>query len=197
MLVRTALAVVLTALLAAACGAAPPASTPTAAGPTDLPAQPTPTAVVATPTTPVEATPTLALATPTLDTGGGYGGGYGDDDPTPTPAPPAGAAQITLAAGGHLLGPADLALYTFDNDSPGSSSCSGNCAAAWPPLIVDETEALTGGDGVNGDLGTIERGDGALQVTYNGAPLYYYAGDQGPTDTTGDGIGGVWHLAQP
>jgi predicted lipoprotein with Yx(FWY)xxD motif len=195
MLVRTTIAVMLTALLAAACGAAPPAATPSAAAPTDVPVQGIPTAAAATPTMAAPATPTPNLPDP-------YDYGYGDDDPTPppataTPAPPAATAEITLAAAGHLLGPADLALYTFDNDSVGSSSCTGSCAGAWPPLIVDETETPTYGEGIDGELGVIERADGTSQVTYNGAPLYYYAGDQGPTDTTGDGIGGVWHLAQP
>jgi secreted repeat protein with Y-X4-D motif len=29
------------------------------------------------------------------------------------------------------------ALYTFDNDKPDTSSCYGECAAAWPPYLAN------------------------------------------------------------
>ncbi|MGH9149067.1 MAG: hypothetical protein ACRD0F_01860, partial [Acidimicrobiales bacterium] len=35
------------------------------------------------------------------------------------------------------------------------------------------------------------------QVSYNGKPLYRYAGDSAPGQVTGDGIGGLWHVAKP
>ena len=66
------------------------------------------------------------------------------------------------------------ALYMFEADTQGSgakSACSGDCAVAWPPLTASVTQ---GGEGVSGDLiGTMQRDDGATQVTYNGWPLYY------------------------
>jgi predicted lipoprotein with Yx(FWY)xxD motif len=99
--------------------------------------------------------------------------------------------------GAYLAGPTRMALYTFDNDSPGSSSCTGDCAAAWPPLTVAMGETPTAAPGVTGELGTIMRSDGTHQVTYNDAPLYYYVGDTQLYDVTGDNIGGVWHLARP
>jgi predicted lipoprotein with Yx(FWY)xxD motif len=37
-------------------------------------------------------------------------------------------------------------------------------------------------------------------VTYNGKPLYYFAGDQMPEDIKGQGVtafGGTWSLATP
>ena len=49
-------------------------------------------------------------------------------------------------------------------------------------------------------LGTVERRDGAKQVTYNGWPLYYYARDQNPGDTNGqdvEGFGAEWYLVTP
>jgi predicted lipoprotein with Yx(FWY)xxD motif len=42
---------------------------------------------------------------------------------------------------------------------------------------------------------TIERPDGARQVTYDGQPLYFYVGDRGPGETTGHGIGDIWFVA--
>ena len=32
------------------------------------------------------------------------------------------------------------------------------------------------------------------QVTYNGHPLYFYAGDSGPHQTNGQGVGGIWYV---
>ena len=90
-----------------------------------------------------------------------------------------------------------MSLYRFDNDSPGESACTGDCAENWPPLSAPEGASVLPGLGVGGTLATIERDDGTLQVTYNDAPLYYYSGDSAPGDKEGDGIGGVWHLAQP
>jgi predicted lipoprotein with Yx(FWY)xxD motif len=47
-------------------------------------------------------------------------------------------------------------------------------------------------------LGSSSRGDGGgTQVTYQGHPLYYYAGDSQPGDTTGQGLnqfGAKWYV---
>jgi len=51
------------------------------------------------------------------------------------------------------------------------------------------------GTGVEGELATITREDGSLQVTYNGLPLYFWNEDGAPGDTTGQGVGDVWSVA--
>jgi predicted lipoprotein with Yx(FWY)xxD motif len=38
---------------------------------------------------------------------------------------------------------------------------------------------------VTGNLGTITRTDGSLQVTYNGLPLYFFSGDKAAGDANG------------
>jgi predicted lipoprotein with Yx(FWY)xxD motif len=108
--------------------------------------------------------------------------------------------EVTVSetsAGSALAGENGMTLYTFDNDSNGQSACNEGCVENWPPFTVDAGEEATAGAGVGGELGTITRADGDTQVTYNGAPLYYYGGDQAAGDATGDGLGGVWHIAAP
>lgn len=95
-----------------------------------------------------------------------------------------------------------LTLYRFLNDEKNKSNCNGGCAAVWPPLLVDEGVTPGAGAGVSGELGTITREDGTRQVTYNGLPLYFFAGnataapDTQPGDTNGQGIGGVWFIVK-
>jgi predicted lipoprotein with Yx(FWY)xxD motif len=89
-----------------------------------------------------------------------------------------------------------MTLYLFTKDSPGTSTCTGNCTTSWPPLLTNGTPvAGTGVDSTK--FGTTTRADGTTQVTYNGWPLYYFAKDQQPGDSTGDGVGSVWYLITP
>lgn len=86
-------------------------------------------------------------------------------------------------------------VYTFNSDSPGVSKCNGGCASVWPPLSIATGVTPTGGVGVSGQLGTITRSDGSLQVTYKGLPLYFFHSDAQPGDTKGDYTG--WSLVKP
>ena len=89
-------------------------------------------------------------------------------------------------------------LYVFQADSGTKSNCSGACATNWPPLTSANP---TVGKGANASmLGTSKRSDGTTQVTYNGHPLYTFAGDSGPGDTSGQGVnafGGLWYVLSP
>ena len=112
------------------------------------------------------------------------------------------AADVTVALGeaegvGKLLTDGQGAsLYYFMNDAEGVSSCADQCAETWPPLLVEGEP--TAGQGVAPTLlGTIERADGATQVTYNGLPLYYFAEDQNSGDINGQGVGDSWFLVSP
>ena len=87
-----------------------------------------------------------------------------------------------------LTGPNGLTLYTHAGDSATTSTCTGGCATAWPPL--ETTGQPTAGAGVTGQLGTLTRTDGTTQVTYGGLPLYGWQGDTKPGDVTGDGVDG-------
>ena len=81
-----------------------------------------------------------------------------------------------------------MTVYTFDKDVAGSgtSACTGGCLTTWPALTVAAGATPTGGSGVTGTLGTITRADdGAIQVTYDGKPLYFFSHDTVPGDTNG------------
>jgi predicted lipoprotein with Yx(FWY)xxD motif len=96
-----------------------------------------------------------------------------------------------------LVGPTGMTLYLFANDTEGVSNCSGQCLDNWPALTVPEGLDPTAGSAAAGARAVVSRDDGALQITYNGLPVYYFAGASLPGDTTGDGVGGVWSLATP
>jgi predicted lipoprotein with Yx(FWY)xxD motif len=108
-----------------------------------------------------------------------------------------GAATVSLEQndelGSFLVDDKGMTLYLFTKDTPNTTVCYEKCAVAWPPL-------LTNGDAVAGEgvdaslLGTTNRTDGTVQVTYNGWPLYYYEKDKAPGDVTGQDVGGVWYV---
>jgi predicted lipoprotein with Yx(FWY)xxD motif len=97
-------------------------------------------------------------------------------------------------AGTVLAGGQGLTLYYYTADKPGSgkSVCTGSCATAWPPLAAPVKAPA--GVHMPGPMGMITRPDGTKQVTINGYPLYYYAGDKAPGQVTGNGADGTWHV---
>ena len=112
------------------------------------------------------------------------------------PSPTADAtATVQLADSdlGQILVASDgMTLYLFEADEGDTSTCYDDCAATWPALVDD---APTAGDGVDASLlGTPERDDGEVQVTYAGHPLYFYAPDEAPGDTLGQEVGDVWYV---
>lgn len=106
-------------------------------------------------------------------------------------------AQRIPELGSTLVGPTGMTLYTFTNDEPGTSNCYEQCATNWPPLTVESADAVIPGVNLVGELGTTERTDGTLQVTYNGWPLYYWKDDAALGDATGEGVGEVWYTVAP
>ena len=108
------------------------------------------------------------------------------------PGTPAPSAMTTVALrntplGQILVDGSGRTLYLFEADRASTSSCYGDCASVWPPFIARGT--LDAGAGINQSLlGTTTRRDGALEVTYNGHPLYYFVSDKQAGDTTGQAI---------
>ena len=132
--------------------------------------------------------------------GGGYG--YGSSGPASTSGGQSGAATVATATsklGTILVDGSGRTLYLFEKDRPNQSACTGACVASWP---VDQSGgAPKAGGGVRASLlGSIQRGDGTTQVTYNHHPLYYYAGDSQAGQENGQGInafGAAWYVLTP
>jgi len=92
-------------------------------------------------------------------------------------APQRAKVSVHATSLGRVLADAHgRTLYVFDLDARGRSSCSGTCAAAWPPLLTTGTPVALAGVPAN-RLATAKRGDGRLQVTFLGRPLYLHAAD--------------------
>lgn len=102
-----------------------------------------------------------------------------------------GGAIKSMEIGGKevLVGPNDMTLYIYDKDAPGVTNCYDACAENWPPLIADASAKA------DGDFTLVDRTDGSRMWAYKGWPLYYWVKDEKAGDTTGDGVGGVWHTA--
>ena len=112
-------------------------------------------------------------------------------------APAAGPASLALAdnpLGKILVDGKGLTLYLFLADSGGASACYDKCATAWPPLLSDGSAPTLGAGLDAGDFATIDRKDGSKQVTFYGAPVYYFAGDAAAGDTKGQGLNDKWYV---
>jgi predicted lipoprotein with Yx(FWY)xxD motif len=100
--------------------------------------------------------------------------------------------------GTYLTDSKGRAVYLFASDSAMKSTCDASCLAVWPALTTHGTPTGTGG--ATAKLSTIKDSSGATQVTYNGHPLYYFAGDSGAGQTNGEGMnnfGAKWWLVSP
>jgi len=121
----------------------------------------------------------------------------GSGSPAPTSGTPAMAAVVLSGSTSHgtvLTNDAGMTLYRYTPDGTGTPMCTGGCASLWPPVTVPSgTAHVAGGSGI-GNLGTVARSDGTLQVTYKGMPLYRYTGDSKAGDANGQGIAGIWFV---
>jgi predicted lipoprotein with Yx(FWY)xxD motif len=100
--------------------------------------------------------------------------------------------RIVVNSGGHTL-------YMFGKDKNDKSACAGMCAKFWPPLIASGKPRASAGARAS-LLGTTERADGRVQVTYNRHPLYTFVKDTKKGQTRGEGLtafGGQWNAVSP
>ena len=108
------------------------------------------------------------------------------------------AANSTAKLGTVVIDGLGWTLYRSDADSaqPPKSTCTGSCADAWPPVLME------GGtpdyEGVDPSVvGTITRDDGRRQVTIGGWPVYRHASDPAPGSVDGQGAQGKWWAVTP
>ena len=101
--------------------------------------------------------------------------------------------------GTFLVGAKGMTLYLFEADKTSRSTCSGQCATFWPPLLTSGKPKASGKAKAK-LLGTTKRSDGKRQVTYKGHPLYYFVQDKKAGDTLGQdflGFGAKWYVLAP
>lgn len=135
-------------------------------------------------------------------TGGAYGnryGGGGGSTAAGSEGSGGGAAVVSLGnaakLGMVLVDSNGMTLYDFHKDKGTTSSCYGACAQSWPPLTTAGKPQAGNGASAS-KLGTTERKDGTMQVTYAGHPLYTFVGDQGPGEANGNDVkafGASWY----
>jgi predicted lipoprotein with Yx(FWY)xxD motif len=127
--------------------------------------------------------------------GSSGGGGSGTGAPV---AAGTGIKTASTSIGTVLTNSKGFTLYWFAPDTKTTSKCNGSCATFWPP--VKGAVSAASGVSLPGQFGTITRSDGSTQATYDGHPLYTYAGDSAPGKTNGNGLniqGGLWHAMTP
>ncbi|MCO8271021.1 hypothetical protein M1L60_10490 [Actinoplanes sp. TRM 88003] len=131
--------------------------------------------------------------------------GPSDQDITPPKSRTAGSKTVELNTteneqiGTYVTDGAGRTLYRFDNDTnkPPKTNCKGDCATAWPPLLVRSPGKIFP-DGIDPQIvGFVERGDGTCQVTINGWPVYYFVADAKAGDLNGQGLNGKWFAIKP
>jgi predicted lipoprotein with Yx(FWY)xxD motif len=143
---------------------------------------------------------TAVTATPPAGMGPTSPGAYPGQGEGAGPAP-TGSGTKTVAKSLHLKGRTLLTttsgrtLYSLSVEKRGKFICTekSGCTGIWHPLTV--AAGVTPKGPVK--LGTIERPEGTIQVTYRGLPLYTFSGDKKRGQVNGDGLKdvGTWHPA--
>ena len=133
--------------------------------------------------------------------GGAYGGG--GESTTASNEESSSSTLVSTGKAGDLgtilVDSEGMTLYDFHKDKGTTSSCYGACEKAWPPLSTSgEAQAKNGAQASM--LGTTERKDGTMQVTYNGHPLYTFTEDKKAGEANGNdfsAFGAQWYALMP
>ena len=126
-------------------------------------------------------------------------------EPGVAPVQPQAGAVLEVdtlqGVGPYLTDEQGRALYLLEADPQRESTCYDRCAEVWPPYLAPQGTPTAGAAPVQESLiGTLQRRDGSIQVTYGGHPLYYYVKDEGPEQATGQDVHdewGEWYLVRP
>ena len=115
---------------------------------------------------------------------------------SPTAAGPMKIDATQTSIGSVLSGPSGDTVYTLISAQGTPIPCTGQCLSAWPPVAATATSSPQAGSGVSATL-TVDTS--VMQVTADGAPLYYFSGDSAAGQVNGQGIksfGGIWYAVQ-
>jgi predicted lipoprotein with Yx(FWY)xxD motif len=124
----------------------------------------------------------LAVCAVLAACGSGSSDGGGSKSAVVSSAEKAKVGSVIVDAQGRTL-------YRFTAEAQGVPVCTGDCLGTWPPALAGSTTGLPE------HVATVKRPDGGqLQLTYDGHPLYRYAGDQSKADANGEGVGGQWFV---
>ncbi len=140
----------------------------------------------------------------------GCGSGSGSGSSTSSSARGGASTTTTQSSGPATIATSSTSLgtilvvggrtaYLFQRDTGPHSTCTGACLAQWPAVTTASTPTASGGATAS-MLGTTKRGDGTLQVTYAGHPLYFFSGDSSTGQTNGQGLsayGAKWYVVAP
>jgi predicted lipoprotein with Yx(FWY)xxD motif len=134
----------------------------------------------------------LAVSAVLAACGSSYGGADGNSSGSASMSPARSdvvASARKAKVGNVIVDAQGRTLYRFTAEAQGRPVCTGACVATWPPAVVTDAAALPE------HVATVKRPDGGkLQLTYEGHPLYRYAGDQSKADANGEGVGGQWFV---
>jgi predicted lipoprotein with Yx(FWY)xxD motif len=114
----------------------------------------------------------------------------------------AGGSAISVrntSLGKTLVDANGRTLYLFEADKTDVSTLSGAGRAIWPPFTTAGAVKAVGGAQA-AKIGTVTGPRSTTQVSYNGHPLYYYAGDSSPGSTRGQHLkefGALWYVLAP
>jgi len=127
--------------------------------------------------------------------GSSYGGSSNKSSASSSSASDAKSAVVASAkkakVGRVIVDAQGRTLYRFTAEAQGVPMCTGACVGTWPPALASSSTGLPE------HVATVKRPDGdKLQLTYDGHPLYRYAGDQTKADANGEGVGGQWFVVE-
>jgi predicted lipoprotein with Yx(FWY)xxD motif len=134
----------------------------------------------------------LAVSAVLTACGSSYGGS--DDKSSGSSGASAAKSRVVASAekakvGSVIVDAQGRTLYRFTAEAQGLPVCTGACIGTWPPVLAGSATGLPE------HVATVKRPDGGkLQLTYDGHPLYRYAGDQSQADANGEGVGGQWFV---
>jgi predicted lipoprotein with Yx(FWY)xxD motif len=137
----------------------------------------------------------LAVSSVLAACGGSSSGGSDKGSSSSSSASDAKSAVVASAkkakVGSVIVDAQGRTLYRFTAEAQGVPVCTGECVGTWPPALASSATGLPE------HVATVKRPDGGkLQLTYDGHPLYRYAGDQTKADANGEGVGGQWYVVK-